>query len=156
MPKIPYKLSIHDKPVYQTLFENLRLKYPDSYPDGWFCDGKEKGIGCKDNDNPNGCHNDADEVEHWHCVECKFDFCLQCYEVYGTKHHHHDLKKMSMTQMNEAHENAYKNGWWCDGRHIQNSACKKLGRDQDPFSVVYHCDEDSLDFCETCYDTFRV
>ena len=74
MPRIPLNISLHDKPVYQTLFENLRLKNPDTYIDGWFCDGKEKQNGCKDSKNPSGKNFDEAEVEHWHCKECSFDF----------------------------------------------------------------------------------
>lgn len=47
IPKIKYMTSLHDKPVYQTLFENIRLSNPDNYADGWFCDGmKMSNLGC--------------------------------------------------------------------------------------------------------------
>lgn len=39
MPKISLNVSVHDKPLFKQMFEQLK-SLNQAYKDGWFCDGK--------------------------------------------------------------------------------------------------------------------
>ena len=56
------------------------------------CSGK-KVSGCQ---TAPDYHGEDMEEELYHCIECEFDFCVNCYEVYGNHEHEHPLEKLTL------------------------------------------------------------
>lgn len=146
-PKILIKTTIHDIALEKMTHEMLK-KINKAYEDGWSCDGK-KICGCRGG-KVDFTNNEPEEFRY-HCVECSFDYCEQCYEYYGNDHEH-ELTKYTHTEISNLHNGAYLT-WGCDGRR-NKSKCPQ-GEDRSNLDVIYHDDKNFFDLCEKCCFMFK-
>jgi hypothetical protein len=94
MPQTKIRVTNHSEPLVKFVWERLRQENPQM-KNGWTCKGKEfKGcLGSKDDG-----QRDLDEL-HWHCAECSFDYCDDCYKHYGKSTHPHELKRLTLAEI---------------------------------------------------------
>ena len=146
------KVSCHEKPLVKILWGSLKQKQQE-YTSGWLCDGRHIN-GCKSGKSEYDVMTDAKEF-HYHCKECKFDYCAKCFDIYGDDHSH-KLEKLTLKQVQEAHNNeAYMTGWTCDGaRHA--TKCPQQDGERNVLDIIYHDAKSNYDLCETCADLFKI
>ena len=101
MPRTTMDVSVHDKPLIKYTFETLRLEEP-AYNDGWGCNGKYL-CGCRGGKD---YYNNNEEEYRYHCVECSFDNCEECYKFYGNTHNH-ELQHLTHKEIMDLHPGSY-------------------------------------------------
>lgn len=139
------KTKVSEGLLSMVTFDYLR-SLNAGYKDGWFCDGK-KISGCRGK----GGNGDPDEY-HWHCVQCSFDMCDGCYEIWGNDHEH-PLEHLVHSKIRELHNGGY-SSWGCDGRKIQ-SKCTQMSI-KNPTDILYHDFKNNFDLCQGCADKWRI
>lgn len=109
LPQNEIKVSTHEHPLSFIIFELLKKKNPD-YATGWGCDGKQIK-GCRGGKE----YSNSDPEEYrYHCAECSFDYCEDCFKFYGNTHEH-DLQRLTHAEIMELHPGTY-HSWNCDGK----------------------------------------
>jgi len=131
-----------------TIFELLKKREP-AYETGWNCDGKNM-CGCKGGKE---YYNEDPEEYRYHCVECSFDYCEDCFKFYGSKPHEHDLQRLTHKEIMELHPGTY-TSWGCDGK--QNKSDCPASDEKSNIDVIYHCWEHYFDLCEFCANKYKV
>ena len=64
--------------------------------------------------------------------------------------HDKPLTKMTFEQLRQL-SSGYKDGWFCDGKHMEGCRGDKDYGNTDPEEYRYHCVQCSFDYCETCF-----
>ena len=85
---------------------------------------------------------DSESVDHthsYHCSQCVFDVCSQCYHGYLHPFHPHRLKRAKADLIYQDTEGQ----WKCD-------ACQRVFI-QVNAQQCYHCTECEVDLCERCF-----
>ena len=73
----------------------------------------------------------------WHCDECSFDLCNDCYGIVAKTHHPHPLAKVEPRSPDVYGPKAT---WTCN-------RCRKWN----PEAISYHCAACKYDLCSNCY-----
>ena len=111
-----------------------------SYQAKWRCDTCQKVFdGFKDGILSSESGEEAESRHSYHCTQCNFDICTQCFRGYLHAFHFHRLQKarapLIYTETNGQ--------WRCD-------ACKRVFNELTE-QMCYHCQLCAVDMCEKCF-----
>ena len=88
----------------------------------------------------------------YHCSECNFDFCVNCFRNYGNVHKH-ELEKTTLEKM-IIYQPEYRLGYYCNGVKFEGCLSGDYSHN-DKDEVLYHDKECSFDLCQQCFEEYE-
>ncbi|CDW82936.1 wd-40 repeat protein [Stylonychia lemnae] len=142
-------VKIYPEPLIKLMLLEVQEQFKFKMYDTWFCRAK-KFTGCKSGQTRQSGYRRILSETVYHCSECNFDFCEQCFKEYKNSHSHH-LQQVTYQDLSMK----YKGGWACDARDFRPCQRDNSYDNTDPYQAFYHrktqsSSDEQFDLCVDC------